>query len=359
MNDRSATLLARLAPRFSDQTENVAVEALGYVLSGSEPARRALTNVIRQSGASIGQIVAVRTQATGENLARPDLAGFDEHGTECVLIEAKFWAGLTENQPVAYLRRLPEQQPSVLLFVAPTARFDSLWAELRRRVAKSEPKIALHSGKTERALRSISAGGDRWLVLVSWSSLLGQMTDAVASAADSRTEADILQLRGLAVREDEEAFLPVRPEELGPEVPRRLMGLKMLVDRATDRLVGLGLADLTGTRVQPLASGYGRYLRLAGAGARWGLDYGEWAAIRDTPLWLTLWGWDQGWPETKPLEEVRANLEPVRLSDPPGLVDRGDRLLVPIQLPVGVEQDAVLEGVVHQLVRIAQLIGPA
>ena len=196
-------------------------------------------------------------------------------------------------------------------------------------------------------------------MLVSWSSLLGRMTDAVAAAADSRTEADILQLRGLAVREDEDAFLPVRPEELGPEVPRRLMGLKMLVDSATDRLVGLGLADLTGTRVQPLASGYGRYLRLAGAGARWGLDYGEWAAIRDTPLWLTLWGWDQGWSETKPLKEIRANLEPVRLSDPPGLVDRGDCLLVPIQLPVGVEQDAVLEGIVDQLVRIAQLIGPA
>jgi len=49
----------------------------------------------------------------------------------------------------------------------------------------------------------------------------------------------------------------------------------------------------------------------------------------------------------------------MRSSDPPGLIDHGDRFLVPIHLPVGVEQDAVLEGVVGQLERIARLIGPA
>ena len=160
-------------------------------------------------------------------------------------------------------------------------------------------------------------------------------------------------------REDEDAFRPVRPKELGPDVPRRLMGLKILVDRATDRLVGFGLANLKDTRVVSRDSGYGRYLRLAGAGTWWGLDYRSWAMVRDTPLWLSLSGRDQGWSETKPLDEIRRNLESMRSSDPPGLIDHGDRLLVPIHLPVGVEQDAVLEGVVGQLERIARLIGPA
>ena len=358
MHDKRPTLLAKLAPMFSGQTENVAVEALGHILSGSQPARQALLGILRAGGAEIGGIARVRTQATGDDGTRPDLAAFDEDDSECVLIEAKFWAGLMEGQPVAYLRRLPDQQPSALLFVAPTARLDSLWAELLRRVAESDLEIALDSEETEHALRSVATGGRR-LVLVSWTSLLGRMTDAAAAAADSRTEADVLQLRGLSVREDEDAFLPLRPEELGPDVPRRLIGLKELVDRATDRLVGLGLANLKGTRVAPRDTGYGRYLRLAGAGARWGLDFQKWATLRDTPLWLRLSGRDQEWTETKPLKEIRASLEPVRLSDPPGLIDRSDRILVPIHLPVGVEQDAVLEGVVDQLKRIARLIGPA
>ena len=359
MHDNCPTLLAKLTPMFTGQTENVAVEGLGHILSCSQAARQALSGMLEARGTEIGRIAEVRTQATGDDGARPDLAAFDEYGSERVLIEAKFWAGLMEGQPVAYLRRLSDQKPSALLFVAPKARLDSLWTELLRRVAESDLEIEPDSDETKKTVQSVAVGGGRRLELVSWTSLLDSMADAAAGAEDSRAQADILQLRGLAVREDEDVFLPLRPEELGPDVPRRLMGLKEVVDRATDRLVGLGLANLRGTRVAPWDSGYGRYLRLAGAGARWGLDFREWATLRDTPLWLRLSGRDQGWTETKLLEEIRTNLEPLRLSAPPGLIDRGDHLLVPIKLPVGVEQDAVLDGVVGQLKRIACLIGPA
>lgn len=145
MADNRRTLLAKLAPMFAVQTENVAVEALGHILSGSEPARRALSDVVRAGGAEVGRIVRVHTQATGEERARPDLAGFDGRGDERVLIEAKFWAGLTANQPMSYLERLPDQQPSALLFVAPAARVESLWAELRRHVSESASGIRLDS----------------------------------------------------------------------------------------------------------------------------------------------------------------------------------------------------------------------
>ncbi len=163
MADNRQTLLAKLAPMFVAQTENVAVEALGHILSGSEAARRALSDVVRAGGAEVGQIVQVRTQATGQEGARPDLAGFDERGDERVLIEAKFWAGLTENQPVSYLERLPDEQPSALLFVAPAARVEPLWAELRRHVSKSAAGITLDSFREAGEFRSAAAGGARGL----------------------------------------------------------------------------------------------------------------------------------------------------------------------------------------------------
>ncbi len=40
------TLLAQLAPMFGPQTENLAVEALGHILSGSEAARSTLSEVV-------------------------------------------------------------------------------------------------------------------------------------------------------------------------------------------------------------------------------------------------------------------------------------------------------------------------
>ena len=107
MTAHGQTLLAKLASKFGPQTENLAVDALGHILSGSKAARLALSKMIEAGGAVVGEIAQVRTQATGKEGERPDLAGFDRDGRERVLIEAKFWAGLTGNQPVAYLERLP------------------------------------------------------------------------------------------------------------------------------------------------------------------------------------------------------------------------------------------------------------
>ena len=162
------TLLAHLAlqKKFSDKYENIAVEALGHILSTSPVAVRALEDMLQTGGAEIGEIAWVKTQASGEEGTQPDLAGFDPHNKECVLIEAKFWAGLTDNQPVAYLKRLPKNQASALLFVAPAARLNTLWAELCRKVSESESGIVLGTDRNEaEGLRSATAGGKRRLML--------------------------------------------------------------------------------------------------------------------------------------------------------------------------------------------------
>lgn len=357
MTDDHPTLLAKLAPKFRESTENIAVEALGHILSESKDARREMTKLVRVCGSQIGQIVDARTQSTGEDGARPDLACRDDRGNECVLIEAKFWAALTENQPVEYLRRLSDQEPSALLFVAPVERIDSLWGVLRRRVDESD--IALEWHENEGWYRSATAGDTRRLILIHWASLRDPMAAAASAASDRHTENDIRQLRGLAIQSDEDAFLPLRQEELGPDVPRRLRNLARLVDRVTDRLVASGLADTTGLKVTPLRTGYGRYLMLAGAGARWGLDHEKWATLRETPLWLILHGNQPGWDRAKPFGEICHNLESLRLNDPSAMIEGPDHLLLPIYVPAGVEEDLVLDEVVRHLERIARLIGPA
>ncbi|MCY4627561.1 MAG: hypothetical protein OXE58_08350 [Acidobacteria bacterium] len=349
MEANRPTLLAKLAPLFGTQTENLAVEALGHILSESKLARRAVADVMRAGGADIGEVVQVRTQATGEDGARPDLVGFDERSAERLLIEAKFWAGLTDNQPVSYLSRLASdgRDPCVLLFVAPAARLEPLWNELLRLVGEAGLSPTRREDTTE--LRSAVVNDSTFLVLTSWRNLLHRMAAQVGAAGESHTETDIRQLQGLAEQQDDEAFLPLRPEEFGPQFPRRLRNLRGLVDDATDRACTkkiIGIENLEGKilKVTPQTYGYGRYVRIAQETPWFGVNHDLWARTGTTPLWLGFWSKSAS---------VRRALEELRTES---VHELWESLWVPIYLPVGKEHGAVLDAVVNRFRGIAESI---
>ena len=103
-------LLAHLAFSFAAHPENLAVEALGHILRRSPAANAALQRSMTRLGSSIQGQLTFRTQVASADGTRPDLAGFDTQGTEVVFVEAKFWAGMTDQQPVGYLRRLSNER---------------------------------------------------------------------------------------------------------------------------------------------------------------------------------------------------------------------------------------------------------
>ena len=146
------TLLAHLASKLFDRHEDIAVEALGYIFKSNQ-ARRVLEEMLRARGADVGSIEEVQTQVIGTEGERPDLAGLDRDNQERVLIEAKFWAGLTDNQPVAYLERLPANTPSALLFVAPASKLEPLWDELCQRAGGRLPASLRLSRRSSEASR--------------------------------------------------------------------------------------------------------------------------------------------------------------------------------------------------------------
>lgn len=231
------TLLEHLAVTCTTQRENVANEALCHILSSSRAARQALEAMLRDGGTEVGSIARVSSQVDLERKI-PDLEAFDEQGRRRVLIEGNFWAGLTKNQPVEYLKLLEhdppnEDLPTALLFVAPSSRSESLWPELRQRVLEAKIEMEEETKTTE--LQSAATGGGRRLMLTSWKALLGRME---AHAHDDETKDDIRQLRGLTERMDAEAFPPLHPDELSPEFARRLRGLNRLVDDAIARVQG-------------------------------------------------------------------------------------------------------------------------
>lgn len=118
--------------RFSQVNEDVATDALAFILRSSESARTGMMKLLRGISADIPGL-HFRTQQT-EGSIRLDMWGIDEIEPR-VFVENKFWAGLTDNQPIAYLKQLAKYtQPTILLLVVPEAREQTVWRELIRRL---------------------------------------------------------------------------------------------------------------------------------------------------------------------------------------------------------------------------------
>ena len=268
--DGRDSLLAHVAWKFPGQTETLATEALGYILSQSGAAREALREMVRHGSADVGALTKVATEVIGEQDERLDLVASNAQGSERVLIEVKFWAGLTDNQPNTYLKRLPtDGDPAVLLFVAPEQRLVTLWVEIRRRAEEAGWDLGTDSG-TEGLRRVMVGGGPRRLMLTSWRTLLAAMRSLANAAQDSSVVRDIQQLEALCERQDQDAFLPLRSEEFAPAFARRMRDMQKLVNDATAEAEERGFVTTEGLRVARRDDGYGRYLGIGKEATRSG-----------------------------------------------------------------------------------------
>ena len=346
------TLLNLIAQKYTNRREDVAVDALGYILGYSDAAKGAMTDKLQEARAGVAPISNVITQATGAEGERPDLACYDEQDKECLLVEAKFWARLTDNQPEGYLNRLHGDQQSALLFVAPATRLGSLWSELRQRL--SDQGIELE--EPCRNVDWMSAAvryRNQHLMVISWASLLDSMTQRAEIDGDKAAINDIDQLRGLAAREDDDAaFMPLRPEEMSPEIPRRIMSWKQVVDGVISEMTRLGWtkADSQRPRYDDTIEYYGRMLNFAGTKAWFGVSHEHWAQRRNTPLWLELYC-SEALPDD---DESRTRLNVLETQYPGEGAD--EDWFVPIFVPTGVEHEAVQVHIMQRLEFICRLI---
>ena len=356
------TLLAYLAPRLTNRTEDIAVRALWYILSKSEMAMNALEEALKTGGANVDRIVRLKIEATGDNQERPDLAALDDDGVEHILIEAKFGAGLTPNQPVEYLKRLPEDRPSALLFIAPERRREELWTNLRQRVSESN-SISLGDDTKKGPIWSTSAGKNRHLLLTSWRYLLCSMK--AKANEETSVMCDIQQLQGLCNQMDAEAFLPLRPDELSSEFPKRILDLNRLIYDSVERAKFVTAYRTSSWRYEPGGNSgpsgdiaTGKYIGIGkcmGHGDRtgsvwFGINFKHWAGPRKTPLWLLLM-YDSP-------RDVPPTLKELERTDPPELIyENAQAMWISIDLPTDVEYDEVLDAVVERLRCVAELIG--
>ena len=349
---QESTLLAYLVPRLTSRGEDTATDALAFIINRSPACREALDFLLRDGDFHVGSLTSFQTQVTYEDGSRPDMVGYDGDGKKRLLVESKFWASLLQGQASGYFGQLEEKGPGLLMFIAPGTRLETLWAEIKRQMEAGADGVQLEAVETAGQIRRARiAESDKRLMLVSWAVLLDRLAAAVP--ADSPIASDIQQLRGLAQMEDNEAFLPINMEELGPSLARRVQWLNLLIDDVVDgHGVREGWMSVRGLRATPQRSGYGRYFRFRN-------DHGDvvsgdlflcvnvdrWADSSDTPLWLWI---SSNVPLSGP--QLRVSLPWVVEYGSDGPYD------VPIHLTTGAEYDRVLSDVVRQVREIGEMV---
>ena len=357
------SLLGDLAYKFGG-AETTATETLGYILSRSDAAdaaRNALRDTIRTGGVDVGQIARAATEVEIEvkgKEARVDLVGFDEGNAKRALIEVKFWAGLTENQPNTYLKELlkdADAKPSALLFVAPVLRQETLWPELLR--LADAGGFSLTAVTSAAGLMSAAVnGGPHRLMLTSWLHLLEKL-----SAATGDPEKEIRQLQGLCAQQDRAAFLPLRAGEIGPEFSKRAADLYYLYNDVIKRVREQKIAGFKGLAAAKFGPNYGRFVLLGNSAT--GITDDAWVGVhfefgvqhRETPFWVML-----GYTFGAKIDQIRERLDVAQRQDGLDYINaernKWPVSLVPIHLPAGVEYDYVLDSVVGQIRNIGDIL---
>ncbi len=336
--------------RFSKVNEDVATDALAFVLESSDAARRGMMKLLRGIVAAMPEL-RFRTQEA-DGTIRPDMWGYAE-GEARVFIENKFWAGLTDNQPVSYLHRLSTcRQPALLLVVAPAAREHTLWRELTQRLAEAGVDTSEASPSAGIAhIVSTSLGPS--LALTSWSSILSAMEQEAGE--DAGAIGDIRQLRALCDAADSEAFVPLTKEAMSDQrTPALMLQFNTIVQATVDRAVAEQVASVTSLRPQASAERIGRYVWLPKenlAGAWFGLHFGLWKVHGTTPLWLVFVETDFG-----RAGEVRRVVEPWAEKHGVLTVTYNREFCVGLNIPAGEEQPAVVRALVESFREIGTLV---
>lgn len=324
------SLFGNLAPRFSSNPEDVATEALVYILRRSEAARKEfVSHLERTLDVSVAPDMRFSTRrATGDG-GIPDILGKSDG--QRVVIEAKFWAGLTERQSEGYRGSLTDEGEDACVFLVPEERVDNI----RR---KTEGLF-----ESEREAPSIG--------ITHWSAVLDTVETAVRESTEDRKHqvlSDLQQLRGLCERLKAEGFHPIQPDELGPDVARRMIHLRNLVEELREILLDdSGSSWEVTSNMRRRTTVYRFKGEFHGTTFFIGILYNQWKGFEDSPLWVKF---RDEMPTRR--EKIRSFLRPETtvFNHPHKQRD----LLTPLELKIGASRDEVVNHLKDQLSTISE-----
>ena len=339
--------------RYSQEYENIATDVLAFILESNESARRGLMKLLRGIVADLPDL-HFKTQESEDN-TRPDMWGLHENDPR-VFIENKFWAGLTDNQPVEYLNKLAGYtQPTILLMVGPETRMGTLRRELDHRLRDAGISVTNREASAG-IVYSITTGLGPILALTSWSRLLSTLELEVAD--DQSARSDLLQLRSLCDAADDLELAPISAAQLTDQrTPGFIFQLGSILRAVVDFSVNENILNIKGTQAVGSWESFGRYARFSskqGVGIWLGTHFRLWKEHGRTPLWLIFYEDENG--QFNPAHKVRVLLEPWAARE--GIFTTWDDYgyIMEIDIETGEEKDTVVRAIVDRLKKIAEVL---
>ena len=334
------SLLAYLIPQKLDP-EPAATQALAYILRPRELAAAFIHRLGLDLGFEFGRVESERQIEGGQ----PDLTIFDSECRRRILIENKFRAGLTDAQPVRYLRALPDDLPSALLFILPEQRIPTVWKELKTRSGRA---YELGDESSSDSVTRVQMG-NRTMCATSWRHIL-EILKQISPNDD--VKCDVLQLAGLAKFGLPDEFPPLRGEELlNVSIPSRMINYCGLVDQVISELESRGVVRTKSPRLTHEWNDIGRSFNWMELFDLWlGVALAPWKNSSITPLWIREYS-----GKNSNLGEHYHRLEGFFEDVQKGMDGLGySRKYIPIRLPTGVERDVVIRAAANEVQRIAE-----
>lgn len=339
------TLLSRYYHKIKGSAEDIASDSFAYFLNESVESKNCFSNFIQRYTNVQLPSLTFNSQVTGDNKERPDISGLDPDYTEHITIEAKFWASLTENQPTTYLSRL--QPNGVLVFICPSQRINSLSFELERRLKIGQIAVAEHMH--DNLVKTYSVDTNKFLIITSWSYLLGIIRETLLQQNDHRLLSDIDQVIGLCERVDMDAMLPLRSEDLSPSLPRIIQGYYSIIDSVISELGNTGDVDIKGLKSTAQKYGYTKYFRTGALCGALEVHFQLWRYFGDTPIWLKFGIINQSGLWDMQNSEIKKACKAVALQENFNYVDSDDGAFHFAMFPkTGQTEDLVQQDLVSQ-----------
>ena len=259
------SLLAHIASNFISEYENVANSSIAYLLNEYSASQEALKSILCIDSVPTYYVTESSTVSNG----RPDVTGFDSNGKTAIIIEGKFWANLTHNQPGNYLKEIMDD--GKILFLAPEKRLSSLAIEIKKRVGDSSEKV----------------------VICSWAKFLNLIEKENNKNHNHHLASDLLQITELCQKMDAEGMPPLSASDLDPMNGKVASNFSDVIDECNRILREWEHSDFKGLITTPKKYGYGFYFRGHKFDCYLHFDTNKWFTRNShTPIWLSVSGKD-------------------------------------------------------------------
>jgi len=253
------SLLAHIASNFITEYENVANSSIAYLLNEYPVSREVLKKILKLDSVPSYYVTELSTKSNG----RPDVTGLDNNGKKSVIIEGKFWANLTENQPVNYLKELSTD--GKILFLAPDKRLVSLKQEINKKL----------NGETDK------------VVIFSWNNFLSLIEKENNKNHNHHLASDLIQINELCQKMDVEGMPPLSISDLDPMNGRLASQFPDIIDECNPLLREWTHSDFKGLKTTSSKYGHGFYFKAFNLGCSLYFDSNKWFVRNNhTPIWL-------------------------------------------------------------------------